>query len=210
MSDAEESESGEEGKQTKFQKKQVELQKQIRELENEAIEPKAWTLSGEVAASDRPVNSLLDEDLEFEHAYRPAPVITVERTETLEDVIKRRIAECSWDDVARKREVVEKSKTLEDVSNEKSKVGLGEIYEQDHVRQANNLPEPKNEALKKQYEEIDVLFKKICSGLDALSNYYFTPKPVSLFVFQAKVSHLIVPFRFSPRQKHRLLLTCRP
>ncbi len=57
---------------------------------------------GETKASDRPLNSLLEEDLDFEGAGKVAPVITEQVTRTLEDLIKYRIKEKAFDDPVRK------------------------------------------------------------------------------------------------------------
>jgi U3 small nucleolar ribonucleoprotein component len=62
-------------------------------LEQENIDQKHWTLMGEATSRSRPLNSLLEEDLEFEHASRAAPVITEEKVKSIEDLIKARIAE---------------------------------------------------------------------------------------------------------------------
>lgn len=76
-----------------FEKKQVRLQKRIEELEQSNLNPKGWTMQGEVTAGNRPKNSALEVEMEFEHAARPPPVITEEVTATLEDLIKNRILE---------------------------------------------------------------------------------------------------------------------
>lgn len=50
---------------------------------------------GEANSRGRPLNSLLEEDLEFEHSQRVVPVITEEKVKTLEEMIKARIIEVS-------------------------------------------------------------------------------------------------------------------
>src|SRR5690606_14131638 len=57
------------------ERRQAKLAEEIRRLEAELVAKRAWTLSGEAAAADRPVNSLLEEDLDFEHAGKPVPVV---------------------------------------------------------------------------------------------------------------------------------------
>lgn len=57
---------------------------------------KPWHLVGEVSASARPLNSALEIDMDYDTTNRPPPAPTEEATQTLEDVIKRRIAEGRW------------------------------------------------------------------------------------------------------------------
>jgi U3 small nucleolar RNA-associated protein MPP10 len=62
-------------------------------MEKANLDPKHWTMQGEITAAKRPMNSALEVDLDFEHNARPAPVITEEVTASLEDLIKSRIIE---------------------------------------------------------------------------------------------------------------------
>lgn len=77
------------------EKRQKALAEQIAQLESEAIGPKDWTLMGEASARARPENSLLEEDLDFEHVQKVTPVITEETVRTLEELIKKRILDVS-------------------------------------------------------------------------------------------------------------------
>jgi U3 small nucleolar RNA-associated protein MPP10 len=67
------------------------LSAQIAELEAENVGEKKWTVRGETHSRARPVNSLLEEDLEYEHIAKVVPVVTEETTASLEDKIKQRI-----------------------------------------------------------------------------------------------------------------------
>ncbi len=75
----------------------TELSTQIAALEAENVGEKDWQLMGEATSRSRPKNSLLEEDLEFEHnaagGRGGAPEVTEEKTKTLEDLIKGRILE---------------------------------------------------------------------------------------------------------------------
>ncbi|CAO3656200.1 unnamed protein product [Mucor fragilis] len=177
-SDAEE---GEGQDQSAFQKQQARLQAQIEEFEDENIQDKHWTLRGEATAKARPVNSLLEEDLEFEHANKPVPVITQESTNTLEDMIKKRILDNMFDDVERKVDPTLRpfipSKRVE-ISDEKAKQSLADMYEDDFVRKqaGEEKKDARDEALEKEHDEISDMFKTLCHKLDALSNFHYTPK----------------------------------
>lgn len=51
------------------------LHKRIAKLEEEAVsDDKPWALKGEVAAKDRPQNSLLEEAVEFDVCTRPGKI----------------------------------------------------------------------------------------------------------------------------------------
>lgn len=116
--------------------------------------------------------------------YQPVPVITQETTSALEEMIKKRILDNQFDDVERKADPTAKpflpSKRVE-ISEEKSQKSLAEIYEEDYIKQkTNDQTNEKDEALKKEHEAITEMFTSLCQKLDALSNFHFTPKAVSI------------------------------
>ncbi|KAG3118734.1 hypothetical protein PI124_g2763 [Phytophthora idaei] len=170
-------ELAERGIMSSHQRQRQRLQKEIKDLEHEATSEKPWLLKGEVRSAARPENSLLEAVLDYDRPVKAAPVITEEVSIALEEMIKKRILEDDYDDVIRKfagNEEDRKNK-LEEVSMEKSKEGLGEIYEKEYMKTAMGF-EADDES-KQDQEEIEVMFKSLCWKLDALSNYHFTPKP---------------------------------
>ncbi|KAF4036602.1 Mpp10 protein [Phytophthora infestans] len=170
-------ELAERGIMSSHQRQRHRLQKEIKDLEQEAISEKPWLLKGEVRSAARPENSLLEAVLDYDRPVKAAPVITEEVSIALEEMIKKRILEDDYDDVIRKFAGNEEDKKnkLEEVSMEKSKEGLGEIYEKEYMKTAMGF-EADDES-KQDQEEIEVMFKSLCWKLDALSNYHFTPKP---------------------------------
>jgi len=153
------------------------LDKRIREYEEQNIGDKPWQLSGEVQGKGRPSNSLLQENLEFEQATRPNPVITQQATESLEEMIKRRILDDAFDDVVTRKPLEARGvKPAEKVSDEKSQAGLGDIYEDQYMQQAVGVE--KDDEISKIKCEISEAFKVLCQKLDALSNFGFAPKPL--------------------------------
>lgn len=75
------------------------LQDQISSLEQENVGKKDWTLLGEAKSKDRPQNSLLEEDLEFEQMGKVVPIVTEEKVLNMEEMIKRRILDVSGQSV---------------------------------------------------------------------------------------------------------------
>ena len=84
-----------------FQRAQDALARQIKTLEARALDEKTWLLKGEASAKERPKNSVLEADVEFDHVAAPPPAVSEEMTARLEDVIKARVAEQRFDDVER-------------------------------------------------------------------------------------------------------------
>ena len=165
------------------QKRQARLVEQIRQLEAENVAKREWTLSGEAKANERPLNSLLEEDLDFERIGKPAPVITAEVSEDLETLIKRRILDREFDELRRYQPGallpnpdVRRGKLQ--VDDSKSKKGLAEEYEEEHLRRTDpNFVDVKDEKLRAKHREIEKLWQEVSGKLDALASWHYRPKP---------------------------------
>jgi U3 small nucleolar RNA-associated protein MPP10 len=163
---------------------------QIRELEALNISARPWTLSGEATARDRPINGILEEDLDFERTGKPLPVITAETSEEIEQLIKRRILASEFDEVRRRRpdEVLFSQSTrrgrLDDVDLDVApKKGLAEMYEEEHLRRTDpNHVDQKKEKINKEHAEIEILWKDIVTKLDSLASWRYKPKPAEITV----------------------------
>ncbi|SPO23631.1 related to MPP10 - component of the U3 small nucleolar ribonucleoprotein [Ustilago trichophora] len=167
------------------EKRVAALKEEIARLEDENVAKKDWTLMGEAGTRARPQDSLLEQDLEFERAAKVTPQVTEEMTESIEDLIKRRILDQNFDDVIRRREMEAlpflPSRLLE-LSDSKSAKSLAELYEEEYqaargVDGEDGAPVAEADAkLAKEHEEITALYDDIFNKLDALSNAHFTPK----------------------------------
>jgi len=156
------------------------------QLEKEALAEKPWQMVGESSAVARPTNSLLETTPEFEVATKMAPMITIEHTLSIEDVIKQRIIEEDWDDVVPRElhdiGINQKNSEIPELSQEKSKLSLGALYEREYLKKATGYDTTAGEKEtneEKAKNEMKTIFTNICSNLDALSNYHFTPRPLA-------------------------------
>ena len=169
------------------QRRQAALTAEIRRLEAASVAKRDWTLSGEARASDRPINSLLEEDLEFERVGKPVPVITQEVSEDIEALIKRRIIAREFDEVIRRRPenlVTGKGDVRRgrvELDDRKPQQSLAEIYEAEHLKAADpeGYIDKQDEQLKREHAKIEQMWKDVSAKLDALSSWHYKPKPPS-------------------------------
>jgi len=147
------------------------------------MNPKAWTMTGEATARERPINSLLEVHLDFNTATKLPPTITKESTSNIENLIKQRVLDELFDDpvlmAQSKRRKLGEGK---DMDFQKSKKGLGDEYAEDMSKRLMQLnPEAFLEqelagpdaALKREIEDIS---KTLFQQLEVLSNFHFVPK----------------------------------
>ncbi|KAF3760739.1 hypothetical protein M406DRAFT_99346 [Cryphonectria parasitica EP155] len=167
------------------ERRQAKLAEEISRMESELVAKRAWTLSGEASAASRPMNSLLEEDLDFEHAGKPITVVTEEVSEEIEDLVKRRIIAGEFDEVVKRRPnadvPADVRRGLIELDDSKAKQSLAEIYEEEHVKNANpdSYVSAKDEKMRREEKEIENMWKDVSSKLDALSSWHYKPKPAA-------------------------------
>ncbi|KAK3381291.1 U3 small nucleolar ribonucleoprotein complex, subunit Mpp10 [Podospora didyma] len=167
-------------------RRQAKVAEEIRKLESELVAKRAWTLSGEAKAVDRPVNSLLEEDLDFEHVGKPIPIVTEEVSESIEALIKRRILAREFDELIRRRPDTFGNSNgarrgLVEVEDTKGKKGLAELYEEEHIKKSNpdSYVSQADEKVKADEDEIKRMWLDISAKLDSLSSWHYKPKPAA-------------------------------
>ncbi|KAJ6024463.1 hypothetical protein N7540_005260 [Penicillium herquei] len=175
-------ESGEpQGPQSSHEKQRARIADEIRRLEAASVAKKEWMLVGEARAIERPVNSLIEEDLDFERVGKPVPVVTNETSEDIEELIKRRIIAAEFDEVIRRRPGAVDTKSSKrarfELDDTKAQQSLAEMYEADHLRANDpNYVDTKDRKLAREHAEITNLWKEISSQLDTLSNWHYKPQ----------------------------------
>jgi U3 small nucleolar RNA-associated protein MPP10 len=168
------------------ERRQAKLAEEIRRLEAASVAKREWALSGEARAVDRPMNSLIEENLDFEHTGKPVLEVTAEISESIEELIKRRILSQEFDEVIRRRPDASgtgantRRGTFE-LDDSKPQQSLAEIYEEGHVKVHNpdTYISKADEKTRKEEKEIEALWKDVTAKLDALSSWHYKPKPAA-------------------------------
>ncbi|KAI4266589.1 MAG: hypothetical protein L6R38_008661 [Xanthoria sp. 2 TBL-2021] len=167
------------------ERRQAKIAEEIRKLEAANVAKRDWTLSGEARAADRPINSLLEEDLEFERAGKPVPVITNEVSEDIEALIKRRIINREFDEVIRRRPgdlatgAAAARRGRFELDDTKPQQSLAEVYEAEHLKRTDpeGYVDKRDEKLKKEHAAIESLWAEVSAKLDSLSSWHYKPRP---------------------------------
>ncbi|KAI4231602.1 MAG: hypothetical protein L6R40_007691 [Gallowayella cf. fulva] len=168
------------------ERRQAKLAEEIRRLEAANVAKRDWTLSGEARAADRPLNSLLEEDLEFERTGKPVPVITNEVSEDIEALIKRRIINRDFDEVLRRRpgDLATGAATATrrgrfELDDTKPQQSLAEVYEAEHLKRTDPdaYIDKRDAKLKQEHAAIEALWANLAAKLDSLSNWHYKPRP---------------------------------
>ena len=162
-------------------KRRARIADEIRRLEAANVSKKEWMLGGEARAVERPMNSLIEEDLDFERIGKSVSVPTNEMSEDIEELIKRRIVVNEFDEVNRRYPGVSDGENVRrgrfELDDTKPKQSLTELYESDHLRATDpNYIDPQNQKLKRAHNEVTGLWREISAQLDTLSSYHFKPK----------------------------------
>lgn len=163
-----------------FKKYNEKKSKEIASLEQELVQSKRWDMKGEIKGQERPENSLLSLSSIIERASKPIPIISQDHTNTIEDIIINRIKNDDFNDVIYKNKNIIDTTTNDDDENinEKSKIGLGQIYENEYTATTTTSTKSNNKNIDSNKEEIKQLFHIISKQLDGLSHFHYTPKPV--------------------------------
>ena len=147
---------------------------QIKEIEEKMISgKKEWSTKGEVLGRERPKDSLLTKAMDFEVGLKAPPIPDREYTDKLELMIKQRIKDDLFDDPI-KKQIIDLNENKKANNNElnfdKSKKGLGEIYEEKYL--GNEKTEGKTDEIKK---ECDDLCNKLFDIFKQMTNGSATP-----------------------------------
>ena len=138
-----------------------EIFSQIKEIEEKMISnKKEWSTRGEIMGKERPKDSLLTKAMDFEVGLKAPPIPDREYTDKLESMIKQRIKDDLFDDPIKKQIInLNENKNIGDneLNFDKSKKGLGEIYEEKYL--GNEKTEGKMDEIKKECDDLcDRLF----------------------------------------------------
>lgn len=169
-----------------YEKQQHKIHQQIIELEHELVGGKEWDTIGEVDINNRPTDSLLTKQLEYDYIGRIDQPVTQQHNEYIESLIKQRIIDNQYDDVVKVIDInqhndkANKKSTDVVLNDNKSTLSLAQIYEREYTEQYNtdnNIKSKQQIELEHKYKEIDLLFAKLNYKLDSLTNFHYTPRP---------------------------------
>ena len=166
-----------------FQRAQQILSKRVETLEEQSLQEKKWQLRGEAYGRERPKNSVLCMEMEFDDVRQTPPVISELMTTSLENVIQARVSEQRFDEIERENTFsgpleISMPPVAEDT---KSKVGLGELYAEAFQNARLQQNAGGGDGVDDEValgNEAKKMLSVLLSKLDALSHSQLSPKLV--------------------------------
>ena len=154
---------------------------QVEQSTAQRLRETMWSLKGEAGSKDRPVNSMLEFDIHFEHASLPAPVVNEELTSFLEDMIKKRISVQHFDDNEHFVPTCQGNSGREELfilDDSKSSKGLSELYSGSYIKARNLKQDVKtsDNAKDSLKQRAQLLLKELYTHLDTLGHFHFIKK----------------------------------
>ena len=174
------------------------LEEEIADFESKQINKKHWTLTGEATGKSRPLNSILESNLELPFGHMAGKRLDESRDLVVDEndfdpenpekpmfdidlIIKQRVADRTFDDVIKRKieTVIQDDKPAdryEGLDFEKSQLGLADVYAKQYEKDIFNQSETaEKESAEK--EEAKRAFAKLMHKLDCLTNFNFAPRP---------------------------------
>ena len=141
---------------------------------------KSWHLAGETSAYNRPKDSLINHDFEMEYALKNPPKPSMDLTHALEERLKDRIKNNSFDDPERKKIYSKASDLLKadaskDFESMKSTKSLSDIYAKT-VESANATDTKLSQETQEELKCL-AMWQTISGYLDSLSSNKGTSQP---------------------------------
>jgi U3 small nucleolar RNA-associated protein MPP10 len=119
---------------SRFGRQIADIRSKIAQLEEENLGPREWALRGEASARDRPANSLVEADMDYDALKLHKRSVTQDVNQSLEALILGRIKARLWNDVERIEDNDDSAvaKALGDgVQDAKSSKSLSQLYEEE-------------------------------------------------------------------------------
>ncbi|MEN2498093.1 MAG: u3 small nucleolar ribonucleoprotein MPP10 [Marteilia pararefringens] len=138
-------------------------------------ELKAWYLRGEVKNNERPLNSLIEKELEFAVNQKIVPKAK-ELTEEIETLLKQRVKDQVFNDViprsdGRREKINNVYQAQIQLNSEKSKKNLETIYEEEFGSNKDNIEQTVVSELKQKHEEIETKMNNLFAELDLICHF---------------------------------------
>lgn len=167
----------------------------VQRLEKNLVSKKSWGLSGEVRASQRPQDGLLEAEVDFDVGLQSKVVISRELNTKFEEIIRQRIKDVAFDDRELPKpsslRVREQTAAFNDLDFERDKRGLAGVYEDEYRKDVLGV-DPVKSKTDKLREEITQLFRNLCYCIDGMSGAHFTPNSGNLGWATRPESQLVI------------------